>query len=49
LGDEVRLRGEDIVGSGLEYNDELVQLSAFSTAGGSSSGATRITRPIRRR
>jgi ARG and Rhodanese-Phosphatase-superfamily-associated Protein domain len=49
LGDDIRLRGEDIVGSGLEYNDELVRLSAFSTARGSSSAATRITRPSWRR
>jgi hypothetical protein len=49
LGEDVRLRSEGVVGSGLEYDDELVQLSAFSTAGGSSSPATRITRPSRRR
>jgi hypothetical protein len=49
LGEDVRLRGEGVVGSGLEYNGELVQLNAFSTAGGSVGAATRIRRPSRRR
>lgn len=33
LGDDMRLRAKDVVGSGLEVEDELVQLSAFSSDG----------------
>jgi hypothetical protein len=48
LGEDVRLRGTGIVGSGLEYDGELVQLSAFSRADEPDKTATRITRPSRR-
>jgi hypothetical protein len=46
LGEDVRLRGERVVGSGLEHEGELVQLCAFSTGG--ASDPTRIARPSRR-
>jgi hypothetical protein len=47
LGDDLRLRGEDVVGSGLEYDGELIQLSAFSSEGRGTTGAS-IARPSRR-
>ena len=34
LGDDIRLHGESIVGSGLELDGELLQLCAFSTENG---------------
>jgi hypothetical protein len=47
LGEDVRLRGESLVGSGLELDGELLQLCAFSS---DESGArTLIERPSRRR
>jgi ARG and Rhodanese-Phosphatase-superfamily-associated Protein domain len=46
LGEDVRLRGEAVVASGLEIDGELVQLCAFSTENGGSR--TRIERPSRR-
>ncbi len=46
LGEDVRLRGESLVGSGLELDGELLQLCAFSSANG--EGRTRIARPSRR-
>ena len=49
LGDDIRLRGSGIIGSGLEYEGELIQLSAFSSTGELDRAATRITRPSRRR
>jgi hypothetical protein len=49
LGDDVRLRGERIVGSGLDHEGELIQLSAFSSGNGHSRAGTRIVRPSRRR
>jgi hypothetical protein len=49
LGDDIRLRGEGIVGSGLEHNNELIQLSVFSSIGEPDKRETRITRPSRRR
>jgi hypothetical protein len=30
LGDDLRLRGDDVIGSALEIEDELVQLCVFS-------------------
>jgi len=45
LGEDVRLRGERVVGSGLELDGELLQLCAFT--GDERSG--RIARPSRRR
>ncbi|MFN8185460.1 MAG: DUF6569 family protein [Gaiellales bacterium] len=48
LGEDVRISGEDIVGSGLVLDGELVQLSAF-TGGTSRSTGPRSSRPSRRR
>lgn len=45
LGEDVRLRGERVVGSGLELDGELLQLCAFT--GDERNG--RIARPSRRR
>lgn len=46
-GEDVRLSGDGVVGSGLEVDGELIQLSAFSANRG---GATvRLARPSRRR
>ena len=47
LGNDVRLRAQRIVGSALEIDDELVQLSAFSTDD-SGEIKTRVARPSRR-
>jgi len=47
LGEDVRLRGDGIVGSGLELDGELVQLCAFSSEHGETR--TRIARPSARR
>jgi hypothetical protein len=47
LGEDVRLRGDGVVGSGLELGGELVQLCAFSTENGGTR--TRIARPSARR
>jgi hypothetical protein len=49
LGDDVRLRGENVVGSGLELDGELVQLSAFRSDDGGQRAFGRIARPSRRR
>jgi hypothetical protein len=49
LGDDVRLRGERVVGSGLELDGELLQLSAFTTTGEPVRAFGRIARPSRRR
>jgi hypothetical protein len=49
LGDDVRLRGDGLVGSGLELDGELLQLSAFSSDGGASRAFGRIARPSSRR
>ncbi len=46
LGEDVRLRGDTVVGSGLKLDSELVQLCAFSSE--SDSATTRIARPSRR-
>ena len=47
-GDDVRLHGDRVVGSGLELDGELIQLSAFSRSGGFDRQA-RIARPSARR
>lgn len=47
LGDDVRLRGEGVVGSGLELEGELLQLCAFSSD--APGPRARIARPSRRR
>jgi hypothetical protein len=46
LGADVRLRAKHVVGAALELDDELVQLSAFSSA--ESRPTTRVARPSRR-
>jgi hypothetical protein len=47
LGDDVRLVDPGLVGSGLLVDDELLQLSAFSSDG--HEQRTRVARPSRRR
>ncbi len=49
LGEDLRLREEGVVGSGLEHDGELIQLSAFTSEGGSERAFGRIARPSRRR
>jgi hypothetical protein len=46
LGEDLRLRGDDIVGSGLELDGEVIQVCAFSTENGAPR--TRIARPSAR-
>jgi len=46
LGEDVRLHGDGLVGSGLELEGELVQMCAFSTD--DEGSRTRIARPSRR-
>jgi hypothetical protein len=46
LGEDVRLRSESVVGSGLELDGELIQLSAYSSEAARPS--TRIVRRSRR-
>ena len=48
LGEDVRLRGERVVGSGLELDGELIQLSAFRSEDGGRRAFGRIARPSRR-
>ena len=48
LGEDMRLRGDRVVGSGLEHEHELIQLCAFSTDG-ADGPHTRVARPSRRR
>jgi hypothetical protein len=47
LGEDVRLEGSEVVGSGLELDGELLQLSAFTSAS-ESRRFGRIARPSRR-
>ena len=47
LGQDVRLAGAGVVGSGLVLDEELLQLSAFTTDGDPTR--TRVARPSRRR
>ena len=49
LGDDVRLRGPGVIGSGLELDGELIQLCAFTSDGGAERAFGRIARPSRRR
>ncbi|MBA3402245.1 MAG: hypothetical protein H0U05_09710 [Actinobacteria bacterium] len=49
LGEDLRLRGERVIGSGLELDDELIQLSAFTSEDGGRRAFGRIARPSRRR
>jgi hypothetical protein len=48
LGEDVRMRGERIIGSGLELEGELIQLSAFSSIDAGRRAFGRIARPSRR-
>ena len=48
LGEDVRLRGERLVGSGLELEGETIQLSAFRSDDGGRRAFGRIARPSRR-
>jgi hypothetical protein len=47
LGEDIRLEGADVVGSWLELDGELLQLSAFTSAR-ESRRFGRIARPSRR-
>lgn len=49
LGEDVRLRGERIIGSGLELEGKVIQLSAFTSEDGGRRAFGRIARPSRRR
>ena len=49
LGEDVRLRGQSVIGSGLELEGELIQLSAFRSEDGGRRAFGRIARPSRRR
>jgi hypothetical protein len=49
LGDDIRLRGTHVVGSGPEYEGELIQLCAFSSENRDGGASSRIMRPSRRR
>ena len=49
LGEDVRLRGPGVIGSGLELDSELIQLSAFTSSDGGQRAFGRIARPSRRR
>jgi hypothetical protein len=49
LGEDLRLRGSRVVGSGLELEGETIQLSAFTSDDGGASAFGRITAPSRRR
>ncbi len=48
LGEDLRLRGEGVLGSGLELEDELIQLCAFTSDEAEAGQATRIMQPSRR-
>ena len=48
LGEDLRIHGGEVIGSGLELDGELVQLSAFWSEGGGREAFGRIARPSRR-
>lgn len=48
-GNDVRLNGTQILGSGLELDGELLQLTAFTRDGSPTARMRRISRPSRRR
>jgi hypothetical protein len=48
LGEDVRLRGAGLIGSGLELGGETIQLSAFTSENGGAQAFGRIARPSRR-
>lgn len=49
LGEDVRLRGERVIGSGLELTGELIQLSAFTSLDGGRRAFGWFARPSSRR
>jgi hypothetical protein len=49
LGEDVRVRSASVIGSGLELDSELLQLSAFTSEGGGDQAFGRISAPSRRR
>jgi hypothetical protein len=49
LGEDVRLRSERVIGSGLESDGELIQLSAFRSKDGGRRAFGVIARPSARR
>lgn len=49
LGEDLRVRTEDAIGSGLELDGEVVQLSAFRSEDGGRRAFGGIARPSRRR
>lgn len=49
LGDDIRLRGERVIGSGLELEGEPIQLSAFGSDDGGRRAFGRIAHPSARR
>ncbi len=49
LGEDLRLRGPRVIGSGLELDGETIQLSAFTSEDGGSRAFGRIARPSARR
>ena len=48
LGADLRLRGEHVIGSGLELDGELLQISAFTSDEAGARAFGRIARPSRR-
>jgi len=48
-GDDIRVSGRQILGSGLDFDGELLQLSAFTRDGMSNTRMARISRASRRR
>jgi hypothetical protein len=49
LGSDLRLRGPGVIGSGLQLDGELLQLSAFTSDDGGARAFGRIARPSSRR
>jgi len=49
LGEDLRLRGPGVIGSGLELDGETIQLSAFTSEDGGARAFGRIAAPSRRR
>jgi len=49
LGEDLRLRGTAVIGSGLELDGEAIQLSAFTSDDGGARAFGRIARPSARR
>ena len=49
LGEDLRLRSDRVIGSGLVLGDETIQLSAFRSEHGGQRAFGRIARPSSRR